>query len=233
MTAEIRVLALGNGVLRNALAGRDEGGEHVEHGLSAIIAKRFDGYSLSFRYEACESIEKLRVALADPSGGDTFGLDGFSPDVVVLAVAGDVVGFPQRAAEPNLATVAFHEDLVAVVDAVKERSGAHILVSNVSTFDPEDLTSNLHGCDPEPLSIRAHRIDLALLKLSHLLGVSLIDVDRVTAEAGCRTVVPRALELSAEGSALVRDETVRVLEDYGFFDPRPVVAQVGNRGGQR
>jgi hypothetical protein len=233
MTEEIRVLALGNGVLRDALAGRDEGGEHLDRGLAAVVAERFDGYAVDFRYQRFESIGELRTALAVPATGDKLGIDEFSPHVVVLAVGGDVIGLPQRAPDPGHAATSFHEDLVAVIDAVKLRSGAHVLVSNVSTFDPEDETSNLHGGDPEPLSMRAHRVDLVLLKLSHLVGVSLIDVDRISAEAGCRNVVPHVLELSAQGSALVRDETVRVLEDYGFFDLRPVVAQVGNRGGDR
>lgn len=233
MTETIRVLALGDGLLRDALLSRRDGGQHLDRGLAEVVAEGFGGCTVDTRYERCHGVGGLRSALQNSASTDAFGIDETAPDVVVVNVADDVIGLPERASDPGQAMLSFREDLIAVIDEIKERAGAHVLLCNVSTFDPSDNTSNFSGRDPEPFPMRAHRVDLALLNISHLLGVSLIDVDRLTAEAGCETVVPASCELSPAGSALLRDETARVLADYGFFDARPLVAQVGNRGGDR
>lgn len=221
MTKPIRIVAYGDSALRNALLSKATGGTHVEAGLAEMVASDHPGYEAKLEFREYGGLSELR---------DTS--TGIEADVVILAMAPDVRGLAARSADPHQAISGFHDDLVAVVDKVKEAADAHVLVVNVSTFDPADQTSSLHGLTEEPLSMRAHRINLALLQISHEIGISIIDADRITAEAGCGSVVPAALEISAEGSALVRDETVRVLADYGFFDERSLVAQVGNRGGK-
>ena len=220
MTEVIRVVAFGDAALRNALLSKATGGQYLDQGVADIVASSHPGYEIQLEFRDFSGLTQLR--------SDT---PGEGADVVIVSTAPDVLGLDTRSADPAEAVVGLHDDLVAVVDKIKEASGAHVLAVNASTFDPADETSSLHGLDEEPVSMRAHRLNLALLRASHELGISIIDVDRVTAEAGCGNVVPAALELSAEGAALVRDETVRVLGDYGFFDERSLVAQVGNRGG--
>ena len=60
------------------------------------------------------------------------------------------------------------------------------------------------------------------------LGISIIDIDRVLGEVG----------LGLDGGSTAErircphygEETVRVIEDYGYFDDRPITAQVGRIG---
>ncbi len=222
MTTMIRVEAFGDSTLRNAFLAKSGGGEHLDQGLAESVVVKHLGGDVTLGFHEYVTPAELHVALRDKT-----------PDVVILDMAPEVAGLGARSTDPRQAVADFHDDLVAAVDKIKEESNAHVLVVNVSTFDPTDQTSSLHGLDEEPISMRAHRINLALLKLSNEIGISIIDVDRITAEAGCAGVVPAALTLSAEGSAQVRDETVRVLEDYGFFDERSLIAQVGSRGGRK
>ena len=216
MTNPVRVLALGDAGLRDALMGKGSGGAHLDAGLSDVVTKAHPDYQLA-------------VEFADVGSLATFPDTIAQTDVVVLSAKADVAGLDSG--DPEAAVAAFRDNLISTFDRIKDQAGAHVLVVNTSTFDPNDETSSLYGLTEEPTSMRSHRINLALLKASHELGLSIIDVDRITAEAGCGNVVPAALELTPQGSALVRDETARVLEDYGFFDERSVVEQVGNRGG--
>ncbi len=222
MTETIRVVAFGDAALRNALLGKESGGEHLDRGLTTAVAAAHPGYEIQLGFQEYGGLSELKDATA-----------GDEADVVILSMTPDTIGLAARSTDPRQAVIGFHDDLVAVVDRLKVSGEVHVLVSNVSTFDPTDETSSLHGLDEEPVSMRAHRVNLALLQISHEIGISIIDVDRITAEAGGGKVIPTVLELSPEGSALVRDETVRVLADYGFFDERSLVAQVGNRGGSK
>jgi hypothetical protein len=64
--------------------------------------------------------------------------------------------------------------------------------------------------------------------LSQELGISIIDIDRVLGEGGLRLDG----DISAERDPLpvLRTETLRVIEDYGYFDDRPITAQLGRIG---
>jgi len=228
MTQSIRVLALGGDVLRNAILDTASGGDHLDQGLAAALTAGAGDYELSVAYSPIDGIGELRARLAIDSIEAAFGID---PHVVVIEMSAEVESLNLRSDDPHEAVRSFHDDLVAVFDAIKSGCDAHVLVAGVSTYDPGDPISNLHGLESEPIMLRAHRVNLALFQISHEVGLSVIDVDRMTAESGGGKVVPAPLALSREGSALVRDETLRVLTDYGFFDGRSVVAQVGNRGG--
>jgi len=229
MTDSVRVLVFGDDILRDALLGSDQGDHNLDHGLADVVAREHPGCEIDLRYERHAGLDRLRRAVESQTTDEGFGPDDFVPDVIIIAMTVDAERLPERSSDPAEAVSMLMEDLMAVVDGLKDATGAHVLVCNVSTFDPDGRVSNFSGVDPEPISLRAHRIDLVLLKVSHLLGLSIIDVDRIMAEAGCGRVVPAALSLSAEGCRLVRDETERVLADYGFLDERPLVAQVGNR----
>jgi hypothetical protein len=230
MSEAMRVLALGNDVVRNAFMGTGEGGEHLESGLAAALAAAHSDYELNVTYSDYDGLSELRTRLQH----DTLqALYGVTPRIVILGMSREVERLAQRSTDPHEAIARLREDLVGVFDAIKADCDAHVVAIGVSTFDPGDPVSNLHGFAEEPVMLRCHRINLALFQTSHEVGLSVIDVDRLVAEAGGGRVVPAPLALSPDGSALVRDETLRVLFDYGFFDERSLIAQVGNRGATR
>ena len=105
-----------------------------------------------------------------------------------------------------------------------------MLVVNGSTFDPSDLATLYEPGQVTP-ALAVHRLDLELLRLSVEEGISIIDADRILAEMGAEAHVRTLLSYSAEASLALRDEIVRVMEDYGFFDDRPVLEQIGSRAG--
>jgi hypothetical protein len=109
---------------------------------------------------------------------------------------------------------------------VKDKLGAHVLIYNVSTVEPDDHLHNYHGRH-DTWGLRAHKFNLALMELSVLDGISIIDVERLVAERGAGRHVLRAGRYSLEVSEAVRHELLRVLEDIGFFESRPLVMQVG------
>lgn len=229
MTETIRVVVIGGDLIRNALLGASDGGEHLEDGLAKVAADRFDERAIDMIFAPAQSISAALADLRDPSVQDPISHVDDRCDVVIIATTNDVRNLADLADNPDEATEILTDTLIATIDLIKKRSDAHVLICNVATFDPSTTPSSLYGLEAEPVSLRAHRVDLLLLKLSHLLGVSLIDIDRVTAEAGASSVVPAPLDLNRDGSRLVRDETVRVLDDYGFFDDRQLAPQVGNR----
>lgn len=121
----------------------------------------------------------------------------------------------------------FKENFIRLIKAVKERLDAHIIVYNRSSMDPDDHTHNYHGLE-ETLALRIHKFNLALMEISVLEGISIIDVDRLTAEfdgRGGRHAL-KALHFT------ICQEFLRVLEDIGFFENRPLVMQMGRRGNQ-
>jgi hypothetical protein len=68
-----------------------------------------------------------------------------------------------------------------------------------------------------------------LVELSMREGISVVDVDRVIARVGAGRCVERLGHYRAEGATAVVEELDRVLADYGFFDDRPLLEQVGQR----
>ena len=77
--------------------------------------------------------------------------------------------------------------------------------------------------------LRLHKLGLALLELSIQEGISLIDVDRQLAELGAQRHVRAAGRYSEEAYQTIGREFVRVLEDIGFFENRPLIQQLGQR----
>jgi hypothetical protein len=100
----------------------------------------------------------------------------------------------------------------------------------VSTVDPEDTVTNYHALEDDTPALRAHKVALTLIDLSHELGISIIDADRLLAEMGGERNVEGVGRYSPEASEVLCDEVLRILADYGFFEERPLVVQAG-RGG--
>lgn len=103
-----------------------------------------------------------------------------------------------------------------IVARIRERSAAPILVYNVSSVVPGD-TVHCHAGMGDTLATRIRRFNLGVAELSQRTGISVIDVDAVIARAGAARLKLDAFHLNGEGCRLVAEETVRVLDDLGFF----------------
>jgi hypothetical protein len=212
--------------VRDAVLSRHDGGAKLDRGLRERVVDAHPEVEIRVAVEPSSGFAALRAELENGSSS----LLTADPDIVVLSIADDVAALPERALSTEEAVQAVRADLVAITDLIKSRIGAHVLVAGVSTVDPTDETCNYQGLAQEPLSLRAHRLDLMLVGVSHDEGISIIDVDRLVAEIGAATAVTGAMEYSARGCDAIATEIVRILEDYGFFDDRPLLAQVGAKG---
>ena len=124
-------------------------------------------------------------------------------------------------AEPFLDVDSSVANLAQIVERLRSRSAAPILIFNGSSVVPgEDLHDYL-GMD-EPGSVRIKRFNLGLIELSRQTGVSIIDVDRIVAQGGADRLKLDASHLTAAGCAAVAREVARVLEDYGVLTPARV-----------
>ena len=131
--------------------------------------------------------------------------------------------------EGLLISDAFLHHALWVVGEIKRRLEAHVIFLNCSSVDPDDRVHAYAGRG-ETWSLRAHRFNLALMELSSLEGISIVDVDRLVAELGGADHVLGRLRYSGEARWAIAEELVYVLEDIGFFEPRPLVAQIGRAG---
>ena len=118
------------------------------------------------------------------------------------------------------AGASFVDDVTSAIEALKGK-GVTVLVVNGSTVVPDD--------DDRTRSLEIAALDLACLRLSVTTGISIVDADRIIAELGGDEHVAGVLEYSDVARRAIVDEVVRILEDYGWFDDRPVLAQVGWR----
>jgi len=200
-----------------------DGGAKLERGVRELVASEFPTVVIETHHEASPGFADLRSALVAGASG----IIEAQPDVVLLSISDAVAGLggDGTAAEADVHRV--ESDLVAVIDQIKEKVGATVLIANVSTLDPTDDAFNYHAIDEEPVSLRAQRLDLMLIGVSHTEGISIIDVDRKIAELGGETGVNTAFDYTEAGCRVIAEEIVRVMADYGFFDGRTLLAQVG------
>lgn len=108
-------------------------------------------------------------------------------------------------------------NLNAIVERVRARSQAPILIYNLSSVTPGDRVARYRGFD-ETLKTRILRFNLALVALSTETGVFIVDVDRIAACAGADRVKLDHVRVNVEGSRLVGAEVVRLLQEAGSLD---------------
>lgn len=222
----LRVFVKANADLVDATLSRSDGGTKLDRGVRELIGAGFPDVNVEVAHEGSAGFSALR---SDLEAG-TSSLIEWQPNVVLLSIADDVRSLGEQGANPEEATRRVREDLEAVVGAIKEKVGAHVLVANASTVDPADGRYTYYEMEEEPPSLKAQRLDLALVLVSHDVGISIIDVDRLVAEIGGGRHVKQAMAYDAEACATIAAEVVRIIEDYGFLDDRPLLAQVGARG---
>jgi hypothetical protein len=220
------VLVVGGSDLVDATLARADGGNQMDKGLRELISERFPDVDVSVHHRPSSGLAELRHQLETDASSILAG----RPDIILLSVAGEVTRLGQSAEPVAEAVAAVEDDLLKVIELVKEEIEAHVLVTNVSTIDPADETVTYQGLEIEPFVLRAHRLDLLLIEVSHSVGISIIDVDRLVAELGADGNVEGPARYGREVCERVASEVVRVLTDYGFFDDRPLLLQVGARG---
>jgi hypothetical protein len=224
----LKLFVLGGVGIVDASVSIADGGAKLERGVRELVASEFPTVVVETRHEASTGLADLRSALE----AGTSSLIAEQPEIVLLSIADAVVGLGGDGTVAEVDVHRVESDLIAVVDQIKEKIGATVLIANISTLDPTDDTFNYHGIDKEPLSLRAQRLDLMLIGVSHTEGISIIDVDRKIAELGGETGVKAAFDYTEAGCRVIAEEIVRVMDDYGFFDDRTLLAQVG-AGGRR
>ncbi len=226
---KLKLFVVGNADIVDAALSKADGGAKLGRGVRELVASEFPDVEIEAAHEASSGFAALRGELE--SG--TSRLIAEQPQIVLLSVADDIREFGGAGKSTDEAIQDIRADLVAVIDLIKEKVGAHVFVANASTLDPTQEVFNYHGTVDEPISLHAQRLDLMLVGVSHDEGVSIIDVDRKIAELGGAKGVTAMLDYSSLGCQTIATEIVRVMEDYGFFDDRPLLAQVGARAGTK
>ena len=208
--------------LVDVVLSKSDGGQHLEKGLKERLSGVTEGMSFDVNVEEYPGLGSLLDDLA----GDNPELASSTPNIVILSLAAEMDRLKEVGAS-DTALAGVRADLVAVIRQIKEKVGAHILVTNVSTLDPDNPVFNYHGVAEEPWTLRGHRLNLMLIEVSHDEGISIIDVDRKIAEVGGDSAVTAAARYSQSGCEGIVEEIVRIVEDYGFLDDRPFLEQVG------
>lgn len=218
----VRIAVVGGRHHLDTFASITDGGATLAEGLGEIIGARHPGVSVDLVVEEVAGFVDLRRRLA---AGSFFSGDQL-PDVVILSVDDEVRHLPQRAADPAAAVAAVADDLMAITDFFKEAE-VRVLVANACTVDPE-ASPFPETADAEPIGLRAHRLDLMLVQVSHSDGISVIDIDRTMAEIGAAENLSAPMVYGPAACARIVGDTVTILDDYGFFDDRPLLEQVGS-----
>ncbi|CAN5321427.1 MAG: hypothetical protein ACR2JP_11670 [Acidimicrobiia bacterium] len=223
---QVEVLVAGSLHHVNTMASRPDGGSVLTAGITEIAARRYPAVRVDLDVEIVAGFDELRRRLEAGSGL----LGERTPDVVILSVDDEVRRLGSRGPDPASAVEAVRGDLVALTGLFKA-AGVRVLVANACTVDPESWPRTYAGLDQEPVGLRAHRLDVMLIEVSHTDGISVIDVDRAIAELGATGRLDAAMVYGAEACERIAEDTVSVLEDYGFLDDRPLLEQVGAGSG--
>jgi hypothetical protein len=115
---------------------------------------------------------------------------------------------------PPLEVATSMGNFARIIARIRARSNAAILIYNISSAVPGERVHAYDGLD-EILSTRIRRFNLGLIEVSQQTGISIIDVDTITARAGADRTKYDALHLTSDGCRVVAEEVVRVLDDLG------------------
>lgn len=226
VTRTMRVTVRDSANLGDVFLSRNDGGSFGNDSVKDLIQTGFPEVALEVTVEPSTGASGLRAEL---ESGES-SLIGSDTDLVVFSVADELdrLDDTSRGVEELIREI--ESDLVAVVELIKEKVGAHVFIANLSTVDPEAVVFNYHGVEVEPYTLRAHRLNLVVVAVSHSEGISVIDVDRKIAEVGAENAVVAPSAFNEVGCGVIAGEVVRLIEEYGFLDERPLLEQVGARG---
>lgn len=109
----------------------------------------------------------------------------------------------------------FKREFGALVTEVRKRTGAHILVLNVLTVDPSDLTHN-YRLIKNPDNARRRAFNVALAEMSQMYDFDVLDVDRILKTRGITDQVDFA-HPSEQQFAPMAQEAYRILQARGIL----------------
>ncbi|MGH9275047.1 MAG: hypothetical protein ACRDZU_10405 [Acidimicrobiales bacterium] len=205
----LRVLAVGGDDLRLALLPHPATGG----GLADLVLARHGSVRVDIDHVDVPPMPELVSLLRAGASGVAGAILADDLDVVVLSLMPHLDCSP-----PELAS-----GITELVAGIRAASGAHVLIANCCTYGASDDAGANEQMSPLQ---RLRWFNLALMELSSELAISIVDADRRITELGARRVAPRPFEYSDEGRAALCDEMERVLADYGYFEARPLMAQV-------
>ena len=110
----------------------------------------------------------------------------------------------------------FMDNFTKIARLIKEDLGAHLIVLNVLTVEPANLTHNYQFVRSSQ-SMRRRELDLALVELSHKLDFSILDVDRILKGAGIQEIQVDFAHFPEEAYPLIGKEAFRIMRDLGIF----------------
>jgi len=113
------------------------------------------------------------------------------------------------------------QNLIRVIECIRSKSKAPIVVYNVSSVVPGE-TVRCYADLPESLSARIRRFNLGLIDVSAQTGISIIDVDTIVARIGALRAKLDTLHLTAEGCLHVARDFVDTLDGLDCFLPAAV-----------
>ncbi len=109
----------------------------------------------------------------------------------------------------------FSDNLGKLIKLLREKTNAHILVFNLLTLDPGDLTHNYQFVKKSE-RIRRMEFNLALAELSQQLNFSIVDMDRILKKAGIANM-PDFVHYPQELYPTVAEEVFAILTELGIF----------------
>lgn len=186
--------------------------------LQRAIESTHAGVSATVTYESDSGIASLLADQRNDASATTAGSTG----LVILSVDADLTS--SEPVDPS----EFRRSMIEAIQSIKNTSGARVIVLNASSYDPTETISNHQLASEPPLSVTAHRLNLEAMRLSFDEGISILDTDRILAELGGQEHIPAFLSYSPTARQAIVDELVSVIADYGFFDDRPILEQVGS-----
>ncbi|MCT7989006.1 class I SAM-dependent methyltransferase [Laspinema olomoucense] len=205
----------------NSLLSFQEGGAKLNLGIRDLVKEKYAGkFELKTLEKPWTSSEGVLQALQKE--GNAQNLLEETIDIVVFSIQSALT----ESGDKVLSVERYYENLVRIVRLIKEQMGAYIIFFNCCSLDPEERMHNYHNLT-DSLSLRIQKLNLALIKLSMLEGISIIDVDYILAELGGDHHVLQALDYSPAAWEAISLEFLRVIEDVGFFELRPLLVQIG------
>jgi hypothetical protein len=108
------------------------------------------------------------------------------------------------------------DNLRKIIERLRERTEAPVLVYNVCSIIPGETVHSLQGLG-EIYSTRCRRFNLGLADLAEEIGFSIVDVDSIIGRAGADEFKIDAMHLTPDGYRLIAEEVVRVLADLGII----------------
>ena len=110
---------------------------------------------------------------------------------------------------------AFASNHEKIIRLVRQRTGAHVVVFNVPTIEPGNLTHNYQFVR-NPLVRRTREFNVALTELSRKLDFPIVDIDRILRKAGVGGQNDFA-HFSTELFPVVAGEVCAVMNDLKLF----------------